>query len=361
MRPQYPTTPQSRHRTTSPILDTPEDDVGLTQPPPRWWLRVASSSQQNPQRTPAEREMARRSDLVAWLALGLLGGALLLTPIAVGDLNALLALLVFAVSVLIAVALNRSGMVHSAGVLLVICIVGALLLYMLTSPLGLTMGQLPNYDAFAVAVVVAASVLPRGAPFIVAALNSIIIAVDYLLQPHNANIAADAALYPSVTQQTVSLLARPIALQFVFAVVAYLWVRGTDQAMRRADQAEEVAELERRELERTIALEEGARYLHQTLVQWMSGDFRWRVPSMPVDVLQRLSEDLNAFILQFGGQIQAGSHLQRTQEEAGRLADVLRARAEGRVVPMPPPSGTPVDQVIEALRALGLDGPTWGW
>jgi hypothetical protein len=320
---------------------------------------VASSSPQNPQRTAAEREIARRSDLVAWLSLGLLGGALLLTPIAFGDLNASLALAGFVVSLLGAIALNRAGMVHTAGVLLVICIVGALLAYMLTSPLGLTMGQLPNYDAFAVAVVVAASVLPRGTAFVVALLNSAVITADYMLQPHNANIAVDAALYPSVMQQTISLLSRPIALQFIFAVVAYLWVRGVDKATSRADRAEEIAELERRELDRTIAVEEGVRYLHQVLEQWMNGDFRWSMPAMPVEVLQRLSDDLNAFIQQVGPRLQADFYFRRTQEEARRLADALQAQAQGHHVTMPAPSGTPVDMVIESLRTLGFGGPRW--
>ena len=360
MGPQY----SSKHRVTStpstPATDFPEPDFQDQLPTPVWWIQVASSSPQNPQRTAAERELARRSDLVAWLMLGLLGCALLLTPIAIGDMNALIAIAGFIASLVVAIAFNRAGLVHTAGVLLVICIVGALLVYMLTSPLGLTMGQLPNYDAFAVAVVVAASILPRGVAFVVAAFNSAIIVADYMLQPHNANIAADAALYPSVTQQTISLLSRPIALQFIFAVVAYLWVRGVSKATSRADRAEEVAELERRELERTVALEEGVRYLHQTLVLWMNGDFRTRMPAMPVEALQRLSDDLNAFINQVGPRLQADFYYRRTQEEARRLAAALQAQAEGRRVTMPAPSGTPVDVVIESLRMLGFGGPRWG-
>src|SRR5262249_10452994 len=206
-----------------------------------------------------------------------------------------------------------------------------------TSRLGLTMGQLPNYDAFAVGVVVSASILPRGLAFVVAALNSLIIVADYMLQPHNANVAADAVLYPSVTQQTVSLLARPIALQFIFAVVAFLWVRGVDRAIMRADRAEEVAELERRELERTVALGEGVRYLPQTLVQWRNGDFRSRMPEMPVEALQSLSDDLNAFIQQVAPRLQADFYYRRTEEEARRLAMALQAQAQGRRVTMPAP------------------------
>jgi hypothetical protein len=168
------------------------------------------------------------------------------------------------------------------------------------------MGELPNFDAYVVSVVVAATVLRRSAAFLVATGNSLLIIGNYLWQPHNANIAQDTHLYSSVTIQTVSFLVRPIALQFVLAVVASLWVRGTDEAIRRADRAEEIAWLEQREVERsraeterTFALEEGVRYLHQSLTQWAVGDLRHPVPQMPVPVLQQVANDLNQFMERF--------------------------------------------------------------
>ena len=185
------------------------------------WLGIASSSGLNPQKTLEEREVARRSDLAAWLALGMLGGLAMVSPIAFGgDRVAALAYLCFLALMISAIAFNRGGHVSLAGILLVVSLDAAVFVYMWSSPLGLTMGQLPNYDALAVGVVVAASVLPRQSAFVVAALNSGCIVADYLLRPHNANVVADAALYSSPTVQTISLLVRPIALQFVFALVA---------------------------------------------------------------------------------------------------------------------------------------------
>ena len=57
-----------------------------------WWLRVASASPRIPQRTIAERELARRSDLIAWLSLGVLIATLSLSFIALDDVQALIAL-----------------------------------------------------------------------------------------------------------------------------------------------------------------------------------------------------------------------------------------------------------------------------
>jgi hypothetical protein len=327
-------------------------DARRRQPRPSWWLRLASSSPYRPQYTLADRERARRSDLIAWLTLGMFGVVVIVSPIAIDDVQALTVYLGVVLALIVIIALNRAGQIVLAGGLLVSCITGAVFAYMLSSPLGLTMGQLPNYDALAVGVVVAASVLPRISGFVVATLNSIAIVADYLLRPHNANLIADAALYSSVTQQTVSLVVRPIALQFIFAVIAYLWVRGTDRAIARADRAEEIAALEARELERTRILEEGVGYVRQTIARWAHGDLKARVPVMPVPALKDMSEDLNGFIIAFSYLSSADYHLRRLQGEVSHLTVALRQWIAGAMPQWPTPSGTALDGVLEILADM---------
>ena len=323
-------------------------------PPPRapWWLRLASSSTHRPLQTLADRELARRSDLIAWLTLGLLVATLLLALIALDDREALLSLVGLALGLGLVIILNRLGLVTLAGILLIAVIAGAIWGYMLASPLGLTMGQLPNYDLLAVTVVVAASVLPRISAFLVAALNSALIVADYLLRPHHANVVADAALYSSVTQQTISLLVRPIALNLVLAVVAYLWVRGADLAIRRADRAEEFAVLEYREVQRTRALEDGMRSVRQTIARWAHGDLQGRIPPMPLPLLQEMGDDLNGFIVAFSYLSNADYHLRRLQGEVSKLTVALEQWAQGRAAVLPTPSGTALDRVLELLAQL---------
>jgi hypothetical protein len=324
----------------------------VRQPRPAWWLRLASSSPYRAQYTIGDRERARRSDLIAWLALGMFGVVLIVSPIAIDDTQALLVYLGFVLALILIIALNRMGQITLAGGLLVACVAGAVFAYMLSSPLGLTMGQLPNYDALAVGVVVAASVLPRASGFVVAAINSGLIVADYVLRPHNANLVADAALYSSVAQQTISLLVRPIALQFIFALIAYLWVRGTDRAIRRADRAEEIAALEARELERTRILEEGVGYVRQTIARWAHGDLRARVPIMPVAALTNMCEDLNGFIIAFTYLSNADYHLRRLQGEVSALTVALRLWMAGGAPQWPRPSGTALDDVLDILVEL---------
>jgi hypothetical protein len=316
-----------------------------------WWLRVTSWGWQQPESGSfTQREKARRSRLAAWLILGLFVGVVLLSPLGYQDLRARFVLAIWAVGLVGAAVLNRRGMVTLAGLVLVVLISGGLLFANLASPIGLTMGELPNFDAYVVSVVLAASVLPRASVFLVAAGNTALIIGNYLLQPHNANIARDAALYSSATVQTISFLVRPIALQMVLAVVAYLWVRGAEDAIRRADRAEEIALLERRDRARTFALEEGVRYLHQALSQWTTGDLRHRIPDMPVPILEQVRHDLNTFIERFGPSLYASFHLQRIQEEAQRLTRALEDWVQGYPALWPAPSGTALDRAVAILR-----------
>ena len=324
------------------------------------WLRLTSSGWDRPQRTIEAREKTRRSRLVAWLILGLLVGVAILSPLALQDARARWVLGAWVAGLVLAAALNRRGFVIAAGVTLVALTSGGILAANLASPIGLTMGELPNFDAYVVPVVIAASVLPRASGFIVATLNSLLIVGNYAWQPHNANIAQDVHLYSSATVQTVSLLVRPIALQFVLAVVAYLWVRSTDRAIRRADRAEEIAALEQREVERTREIEEGVHQLLAVHVRLANGDFGARVPQLRSVPLWQIGNSLNHLIARLTAFAQVDAVLGRTQHAVSALMDVIQRWQQGQVVPpsaLPAPSGTPVDPLIVLLQRTSTASP----
>lgn len=320
------------------------------QEPVNGWLRLASSGWDRPQHSVEAREKTRRSRLVAWLILGLLVGVAILSPLALQDTRARWVLGAWVVGLVLAAVLNRRGYVILAGAMLVALISGGLLAANLASPIGLTMGELPNFDAYAVSVVIAASVLPRASGFVVAALNSLLIIGDYAWQPHNANITQDTNLYSSATVQTVSFLVRPIALQFMLAVVAYLWVRGTDRAIRRADRAEEIAELERREVERTREIEEGVNQLLAVHVRLANGDFGVRVPPLSSAPLWQIGSSLNHLIARLTHFAQVDAVLGRTQRTATALVDVIQRWQQGQNAALPAPSDTPLDPLIALLQ-----------
>ncbi|HEX9067887.1 MAG TPA: hypothetical protein VF807_03885 [Ktedonobacterales bacterium] len=321
---------------------------------PNFWLRIASISPYISRRTLERQNLARRSDLIAWLCLGLLIADLIVSPIALDDTRALVTYLLFAIGIILVVALNRAGLVTVAGVMLVALVTAAIFGGTIASPIGLTMGELPNYDAMAVAVVVAATVLPRVSAFIVAGVNSLAIVLDYLIQPHNQNLIQDAKLYTSVQQQAISLLVRPIALHFMLAIVAFLWVRGIEMQMRRADYAEELAEAERRELESSYQMEEDVRHLLHVFTQIEHGDLRARVPQLRTATLARIAASMNNMITYLEQNSDAPWVLRRTDQAASRVAATVRAWHEGREEMLPPPSGTMVDAIIVALDPTGM-------
>jgi hypothetical protein len=324
------------------------------------WLRRTSWGWEQPSfSTLAGREQARRSRLASWLILGLLVGVIILSPLALQDGRARLTLAGWILGLLGAAALNRRGWVTGTGIVLVVLFSGGLLFANLASPIGLTMGELPNFDAYVIPVVLAATLLPRAATFLVAAADSLLIIGNYLFQPHNANIAQDAHLYSSVVVQTVSFLVRPIAIQLVLAVVAYVWVRGAEEAIRRADRAEELALLEQREVERarqeaerTEAIEEGVRYLHQMLYVWERGDVARTLPRLPVEALEQLGGDLNAFVRRYSAALRSEYQMRRLQDEITRLTSAVEGWRQGHLVVWPRASGTALDRLVEVLRML---------
>jgi hypothetical protein len=125
-----------------------------------WWLRLTSAGWDRPQYTIAQRELARRSRLASWLILGLFLSLIIVSPLVTGDTQTLIAFSLFAVGLVVCAVLNRRGLVSAAGTVLVALIILVIMGPTVTSPLGLTMGQLPNYDALVIAVLVAATLLP---------------------------------------------------------------------------------------------------------------------------------------------------------------------------------------------------------
>ncbi len=205
-----------------------------------WWLRVTSSGWDKPQETIEQRESTRRSQLLSWILLGECVALAGFIPTVFTSLPALAMILIAAFTMLIVIWLNRTGLIVVAGILQVIVSISVTFGVLLASPDGaLHLYYLPAYDFLAVTVLMSASILPRLSAFIVAGIDVIGIYANLLLQPQAADLRATIHTYtlPAVA-------ARPVVLLILTAIVAYLWVRGMDQAVKRADRAEEIHALE---------------------------------------------------------------------------------------------------------------------
>ena len=338
-----------RPDTQNPNLDRRADRWNSREQRVNWWLRLTSSGWERPQVTIADREHARRSRLASWIILGCLVADALLGPIGGSDTGSLVAIVAVGLALVGACVLNRHGLVTLAAGLIVIVISVAVVGALVSEPGGLLVDALPAYDLLVVSVVVAASILPRSAAFWVAAINITIICLDFFLQERSAGLQADLLTYPSPTLGMLSLLGRPIALEIIVATVAFLWVRGTDDAIARADRAEELAELERLQLEQRRQLEMGVQQLLETHVRLANGDYTARAGLPQDNQLWQVGQSLNNLVGRIQKANQGEYQLRRTEDELRRLAQAIDEARNGRRPVWPAPSGTAADLIIERV------------
>ena len=346
-----PTTAQAGPRATGSTL---------TQRRPLAWLRWTSWGWNRPLPTISDRELARRSRLLSWILLAILIVLAILAPLGASDVGSLAAILGVAVGVLIGIFLNRAGQVTAAGALLIVLITAGVMGSIVTYPLGLGIDSFPAYDILLITVVVAASVLPRGAAFVVAGVNVALIIGDFFLQPHFANlneVLNDPRLYGDPTTATISLLARPVALQIIIATVAFLWVSGTNEAIRRADRAEEIASLEHTLADQKRQLDIGIQQILQTHVRAANGDYTARAPLGQDNILWQIASSLNNLLSRLQRSGQAEHQLTRTNEELRRLAAAIDDAQAGRKPIWPAPTGTAADLILERIRGGRRSAP----
>jgi hypothetical protein len=262
-----------------------------------------------------------------------------------GDMATLSAILVLGVGMLIAAGLNRAGLVSTAGTLIVLLLTGAVMGAVVSAPNGqLDTIYLPAYDLLAIGVVVGASILPRIAAFVIAFLNIGLILGDFYLQPKVGDLALQLQ-----TRGVLALVARPVALEVIVAVVAFLWVRSADEAIRRADRAEEIAALEHTLADQKRQLDIGVQQLLQTHVRIANGDFTARAPLGQDHLLWQIASSLNNLVARMQRAGQAEHQLRRTEEELRRLAQAIDDAQAGRQAFWPVPTGTAADLIIERV------------
>lgn len=174
----------------------------------------------------------------------------------------------------VAMVFNQLGRVTAVSLLLILVVDLGCGLMLLTSPMGLDVGDLPVFDVLLVSELIAVSLLPAVSVFPVALSNIVFIIAMIALQPRTP--ALNMLLTSNMAYNAVM---QPISLQIVVAVVSYVWVRNALRAIARADRAEEIAQLQRREAEllrrealHARQLQLGSEHLLQVLVRAANGE-----------------------------------------------------------------------------------------
>lgn len=317
------------------------------------WYRLSA-----PRPVPAnakleEREHVRRGRITSLILVGMLV-AVGLVAIDVPLLRATLPSVALVVlGCLAVIALNRTGHVRWAGLLLVLVVDGALIWALLDAQGGLDPLFIPVFYLLVTSELIAVTLLRPESVFLVAAVQCAFIVMDVRLQPHtmmwDQMITSTGILY--------SLVVGPVALHVIVALVSYLWVKSAASALRRADRAEEIAKLEHRELQQRRELAEGIQQILATHLRVANGDLAARAPAHQDNVLWQVSVALNNLLARFQRLAQEDGFAQVMAQEVTQLRLALRAWQARQEPEWPRAAGTPLDPLVADLRQLFVYRP----
>jgi len=307
-----------------------------------------------------ERELFRRGRTGSQISIVLFLLIFISFPAAFAGSNSLLiAILTANLFVLcLALLLNRLRQVNLAGILVLLSIMTGPTMNIVTTPGGINTSALPIFSLLVLSLMCAVSFLPPVWVFVVAAINALFTLFVLTSLPSSGELH-------HLLQTVFPGIATPILLsQFIVSIVAYIWVRGARLAILRADRAEEIAALERRELERQQLeieqkqqLDTGIQQLIQTHVEVANGNFAARAPLMEENILWQVAYSLNNLLARLQSYQLFNVQQRRNQEALNYLIwAVQRAKKEGEPLRMQQ-TGTPVDALIIELTSLRFGDP----
>ncbi|MBV9258230.1 MAG: hypothetical protein JO215_09445 [Ktedonobacteraceae bacterium] len=262
----------------------------------RWWYQMTSPPEPDVDAPFEEKELFRRGRTGSQISIFLFLLILVSAPASVAGSNPLLIgiLLICLVFLVLGLILNRFAMVNIAGVIVVISTVLGPTVNIVTTPGGINTSALPIFGFLVLPLMVAVSFLPPGWVFVVAAANSCFtFAVLRFL--------SSVGELRQVLQTGFPGVVTPIILsQLIVSVVAYIWVHGAQQALKRADRAEEIAKLEHdivmmqgQAVEQKKVLEQDINHITDALVQFSNGNVHARIPLNQVKLLWLIAGTFN--------------------------------------------------------------------
>ena len=374
VRPSYPTLAPSR-------VHVEPTASQWWRPLLNWWYSISAPVDVLDSASLEKREIVRRGRVASLILPVIIALVILPIPTAFGNPILLSTLiLVLSLDVVALFGLNRSGHVTAAGILVVIGVELGLGVSVLTYPGGFGPSTLPLFDLMVQSLVVAVAMLAPSIVFLVAVINGIFIVAVL----HSNILTPDLAKL--VTTDTGRIIIQPITLQIAIAWLTFVLLRSTNQAIRRADRAEELAvlaqqnlELQQRELERTRQIEQGIEQILAAMVRFANGDSSVRAPESQDNVLWKIGRSLNNLLARlkdyhrksveleqarkeiaslynsFQSSASAQNELQRTREASARLKEAIKqAKSKGTLLAVPVRSGTIVDEIAVELRTIQI-------
>ena len=300
------------------------------------------------------RERLRRAGLISAIGLLILLSPLLLLQQALVSPQTTLTGLALGILSMIALYCNRKGWQTGAALILVLSIDGLIEAALLSAPGGLGSGWLLTFDLFVFPLLLAGVLLAPSFIWFFISLHIALILSDFYGLPHSADLA-ELILHwggPAVAY------ARPILLQISCGVLSVLEVRSTNEAIRRADRAEEIARLQQSIAQEKQQLEQSIQQIQQAIVQAANGRIVAQPAVTPDDALWQIAASLQLLF----GRVSKVRELEQAMRlmtlDIARLTEAVHQTRTRQSTIWPLPSGSELDPLIRELRlAAGLHNP----
>jgi hypothetical protein len=186
--------------------------------------------------------------------------------------------------------------------------------------------------------------------FIVAGANCLFIWFALVFEHHTNDLGQLMAT------SSYDVFIRPFILQIFVALITYIWVRSATQAIMRADRAEELSALEKREIERQHReieqkrqLDQGIELILQTHVRVANGDLNARAPLTKENLLWQIAYALNNLLARQQRLAQVEDELTQAKTAAAHFAQAIHNAKRTKSSVQLTRTGTFLDQLIIEL------------
>ena len=214
-----------------------------------WWLDLTAPPRPGGIVSLAERERIRKAELTSYSILAVFIFLIILVSDALTQPSARLAIIAMAVGLCVAALLNRTGWTRTAAYLIPLLLMALIMAAILMASGGLSYPWLIAYGLLAIPIFLSSITLDRRAPWFLAPIALAFILLDFSFQQRShvntiGVINFDHLSYTELTVGWWGMVNQSVALVFFAAFFSWLGARSVEQAIARADQAEEVARLE---------------------------------------------------------------------------------------------------------------------
>jgi len=237
-----------------------------------WW-QLTTPPPPSPTASLAQQQERHRSRIASIIFLTFLVMSLIPAPFYIVEPHIRLFVILLAGGAAAALAVNRAGHTFVASLLAVFVMDSAIMVTVATT----SPGKLALLSLLVIPELIAASLLPLGSVFIIAAVHSLFILATYVLS------SSEPVIDYFVSRHEYTVLGSLIFVQIFVAVVSYIWVKSTTTFAQQSFENRRLTEAREREIalaqqeaEKNASLKKEFANCWQCISNSHAGTFRWR-------------------------------------------------------------------------------------